>query len=103
MRPMTDISALRRCALSAVCLAAIVVAPAACGGGDDDDASPAATTTTAAAAAPESCGERMVSLLQRPDVVEAARTEAEALPADAETAFEALDTECADEFDAMSD
>jgi hypothetical protein len=100
MRPMTDISSLRRRALGAVCLAAIVVAPAACGGGDDDDAAPAATTTTAAAA-PASCAERFVELANREDVIDAARTDADALPADAEGAFEALDADCGDELDAL--
>ena len=96
---MTDISALRRRALSAVCLAAVVVAPAACGGGDDDDAAPAATTTTAAT--PASCSERFVELATREDVIEAARTDAEALPAEAESAFDELDEACGGELDAL--
>jgi hypothetical protein len=98
MLAMTGSDCLRR-GLAALLLAALVAAAPACGGDDDSESG---DTTTTEPAAPATCRERFVELASRPDVVEAAHSGAD-LPDDAETAFDELDTDCGDEFDALSD
>jgi hypothetical protein len=95
---MTTSTNLARRLAGGLCIAALALA----GCGDDDATTDAAGETTTPAA-PETCVDRLVAFGARPDVVEAARTGAAELPAEAQAENLALEADCEDELAAMSE